>query len=192
VDGVETHSLLEKRHACLLSLLNVKWSRDAPTVHGILLSNGRTTSYTPDFVVDMEDEGGTERTCLVEIKPRYPYDDELRKARGACSVLKGTPLFLFYNTRFRSPFSSRPSSYGQGDYGHHEGVRGIRMEWRGGRVLVEHDAAYACDPPSSSSPFSEVRGWLGVREEVGDVRFDNVLLSSAYEEVDRFPAPRPE
>lgn len=178
VHGVEFDSHLERCHAVLMSQLHIPWSRTTPTIHGISLGNGRIVSYTPDFIVELDG-----RPCLLEIKPRYPYDDELRKATGACAQLKVMPLFLFYNTEFRAPFAELWAGSGQGDYRHHDGVRAIKFTWSFElkRVVVEHDAAYAADEIEG-----RVSGSIDVRRVLGDQRFHLPQLLEAYRRTAEF------
>lgn len=179
--GVDFDSLLEKRHAAMMSLLKLKWSRDAPTVPGIAMGNGRIVSYTPDFVVDIPYTNSYTQTYLVEIKPCYPYDDEIRKAMGAVEKLKVMPLFLFYNTEFTCPFAERWTGSGHGDYRHNAGIRALKFSWNAeaNRVVIEHDAAYTLKILSDGA-------WIGgidVRTTVGEVIFDNSQLHGIYHSV---------
>ncbi|RPF81768.1 MAG: hypothetical protein CBC65_001895 [Rhodothermaceae bacterium TMED105] len=184
VKNIEFDSHLERCHAVMMSLLGIKWSRYAPTVPGIELGSGRIVSYTPDFVVDIPN-GVYTQTYMIEIKPQYPYDDEIRKAIGACAKMKVMPLFLFYNTQFCTPFASRWTGHGHGDYKHHNGIRGIKFSWDSqlDRVIVEHDAAYTSQTLPDGTT---VVGGIDVRHSVGDARFDNAYLNKAYESVDYF------
>lgn len=184
VKDTEFDSHLERCHAVMMSLLGIKWSRDAPTIPGIELGNGRIVSYTPDFVVDIPNVIYTQ-TYMIEIKPQYPYDDEIRKAIGACAKMKVMPLFIFYNTKFCTPFAERWKGHGHGDYKHHNGIRGIKFSWDSqlGRVVVEHDAAYTAQTLLDGTT---VVGGIDVRHTVGDIRFDNAYLDKAYESVDYF------
>lgn len=181
IEGVEFDSYLEKSHAMMMTLLSIKWQRNAPTVHGIEMGDGRKVSYTADFVVDLPN-GLLTQTYLIEIKPQYPYDDEIRKAIGACTQLKVLPLFLFYNTKFRCPFEERWTGAGHGDYRHHDGIRGIKFSWnpRTERVDIQHDAAYT----AHRLPDGTIDGGIDVRNVIGDVKFSNSVLDEAYELVD--------
>lgn len=166
-DGVTFDSLLERKHAVMLTALGVRWTRNAPTFHDIVVTHERVVSYTPDLVLYTAHEG----VVYVEIKPRYPYDDELLKCMGACELTRA-PFYLMYNTRFVPPFSPRAEGHGQGDYAHHEGVRGIRFAWDGDRVRVTHDVAYAPEG-------------LAARERVEDARFYDARVLAAYAAADK-------
>ena len=168
-DGVTFDSLLERKHAVMLTALGVRWTRNAPTFHDIVVTHARVVSYTPDFVLYTPHEGAV----YVEIKPRYPYDDELLKCMGACELTRA-PFYLMYNTRFVLPFALRAEGPGQGDYAHHEGVRGIRFAWDGDRVRVTHDAAY-------------IPEGLAARERAGedDARFYDARVLLAYVAADK-------
>lgn len=177
MEGVQFDSHLEKRHAAMMTALNINWSRTAPTIHGIELGSGATVSYTPDFVVDIPN-GVITQTYLIEIKPCYPYDDEIRKCMGACKQIKVMPLFLFYNSDFRCPFAERWNGSGHGDYAHHSGVRAMKFSWNSQvqRVIIEHDAAYVASILSDGS----VVAGIDTRISIGDTRFDNEIVNKAY------------
>ena len=145
------------------------------------MGSGRIVSYTPDFVVDIPYTNAYTQTYLIEIKPCYPYDDEIRKAMGAVEKLKVMPLFLFYNTEFTCPFAERWTGSGHGDYRHDAGVRALKFSWNteANRVVIEHDAAYTLKILSDGS-------WIGgidVRTTVGEVIFDNSQLHGIYHSV---------
>lgn len=165
VDGVQYDSLLERRHAAVFDALGVEWTRSAPTFHDLAITGGRVVSYTPDFVLYAAADGGA--PAYVEIKPRYPYDDEILKCTGACAQTRAT-FYLLYNTRFVVPFASRAEGDGQGDYAHHEGVRGLRFSWdaHARHVRVAHDVAYVAEG-------------LAVRETPDDARFRDARVIAA-------------
>lgn len=190
VDGVLYDSLLERRHALMMKELGIRFQRPAFTFHDVILTGGRTSSYTPDFVVYPVDPESGRTTCLLlEIKPRYPYDDELYKAMCACrtSLL---PVVIFFNTSFRCPFEARPEPNGHGDYGHSDGVRGILFSWseQQNRVVTSHDVAYrAHDIPIERtygfvSLERRVCGGIGPRTYTPeDACFSHPAVVSAYE-----------
>ena len=162
-------SLLERRHAAMMTLLRMTWTRDCVTFHNV-----GSGSYTPDFTVDTF-HGGITQTYLVAIKPCYPYDDELSTCEAARRRLQTTPVALLYTSVFACPFADRAPRGEQGEYAHHSGVRGLKFTWdsRMERVHVEHDVAYAMG--------SDGIGCLDVRAGPEDAaRFCHSSLTSAY------------
>ena len=178
MEEVQFDSHLEKRHAAMMTALNIRWSRTTPTIHGVELGSGTIVSYTPDFVVDIPN-GIITQTYLIEIKPCYPYDDEIRKCVEACTQMKVVPLFLFYNSDFRCPFAERWNGSGHGDYAHDKGVRALKFSWNSHleRVIIEHDAAYT----ASLLPDGTVVGGIDTRISVQDTRFNNDMVNKAYD-----------
>jgi hypothetical protein len=146
VDGVVYDSICERRHKCVMEHLGIPYKRTAWTFHDIHLSaTARTCSYTPDYIAYPRNPitGATE-CLLMEIKPRYPYDQEIERAMGAVAQSR-IPLVILFNTVFRCPFDVRPETPGeQGKYEHADGVRGIRLEWSSAeeKVVFAHDAGY--------------------------------------------------
>jgi hypothetical protein len=185
VEGWDFDSRLERHHAIMLSLLNIEWSRVAPTVHGIKIGSGRTVSYTPDFLAYVASGSDRRRTaCLIEIKPRYPYDDEIRKAMGACASLRAIPVFLFYNTEFKSPFADAWHGQGHGNYDHHEGIRALKFSWNEAekKVDLHHDAGYTMTVGADG----DMLGGIDVRQHVGDSRFSCPQLLKLYDAVEEY------
>ena len=182
VEGVDFHSHLERSHALLLTLLGIEWKRDeTPTANAVDLGDYVST-YTPDLTLyDTVSEPPVAR--LVEIKPRYPYDEEIQKAVEMVRNVR-IPLVLLYNTTFRSPFCARPPHANrQGKYEHADGVRGMQFSynWTTGRVDVEYDVAYSFCPKTSKAR-------LMARTQVNDPRFDNPYLDTLYGIVAEFHA----
>ena len=172
IQEVEFDSLLEKRHAAMMTRLGLRWNRVPPTIHEVCLSDGTMHSYNPDFRVlprirpgsAKPYEGEEARPFVIEIKPRYPYDDEIRKCTETVAQL-GTSVVLFYggSPHFGMPFDHRPAVSGmQGSYAHADGVRGIRFSWEetSQSVLLEHDVAYMARTDSATG---EVHAYVGVR-----------------------------
>ena len=126
-EGVQFDSLLERRHSVMMTQLRIPWTRNVWTFHQIRLADGSLVSYTPDFVVRLPEP------CLVEIKPRYPYDDELRKCEAACRQMAGAmSVLLLFHTDFRCPFEVSRQQHAS--YEHSDGVRGMRYSWDRRRV----------------------------------------------------------
>jgi hypothetical protein len=170
VDGVVFHSLLERRHAAMLTALGLAWTREALTVHGVRLGDGSVVSYTPDFLVTPEDPRAP--LVLLEIKPRYPYDDEMAKCSGVCAQLR-TTIALLYNTTFSCPFAERATRRGaQGDYVHADAVRGMLWSWDGAGVRFDAEAAYAECPERGCGVYARVAPY--------DTRFHTPVVVAAY------------
>ena len=112
-----------------------------PTVHGIDVRMPRRVAYTPDLVVTTP-KG---QKIVVEIKPRYPYDVEIRRCIGYVEQLPCYALVLLFNTMFGSPFAGVPPDDEQGSYDHADCVRGIMFRCSGGAVEIEHNVAYFCE-----------------------------------------------
>ena len=122
LSNVEFDSLLEKRHAAMMTRLGMRWSRVPPTIHNVSLSDGMSHSYNPDFrVLPRNRPPGTPLYCgeegrpfVIEIKPRYPYDDEIKKCTETVFQL-GTTVILFYggSPSFVLPLSSARKSRGR-------------------------------------------------------------------------------
>ena len=167
------HSVLEGRHACMMDAVGIEWTRNVPTFHGVLLGDGSMVSYTPDFMLHVR-----RRPIVVEIKPQYPYDDEVRRAMAVAFHYRGTQteVFILFNTSFHSPFAARKTEADgvQGSYGHASGVRGIRFYWDDaqGAVVVNSDAAYAIEEDGTPT--------IAARRDVDDGRFNNAVLDAAY------------
>jgi hypothetical protein len=170
VDGVVFHSLLERRHATMLTALGLAWTRAAPTLHGVHLGDGHVVSYTPDFLVTPKDPNTP--IVLLEIKPRYPYDDEMAKCAAVCAQLRAT-IALLYNTTFACPFAARAARRGtQGDYVHADAVRGMLWSWDGTGVRFDAEAAYAECPERGAGVYARVALY--------DARFHTPTVVAAY------------
>ena len=152
------------------SRLGIDHQYERVVIRDVRLSNGRSVDYTFDFILYKAPHG--DETMMVEIKPCYPYDDDLVKCRATCTVLR-RPVLLMYNTTFAPPFCARWGGVGMPAYDHSDAVRGMLFVWEAGQVVVRHDVAYMYDETARV-------GWMGVRENVGDERFDNPTLQAAY------------
>ena len=125
VDGVVFHSKLEYRHELMMRALGMEVEREAVTV-----KIDHLRSYTPDFAVVRQTvcrhvarpEGDVGEYSHVEIKPCYPYDDEMDKARAAARRLR-CGVVIMYNSCFRPPFGSARPKGAACAYGHARGVR---------------------------------------------------------------------
>ena len=162
-------SLLERRHAALMSELSVSFSRSNVPCYKVELSDG-VHSYTPDFLLYTADGAAQ----VIEIKPCYPHDDELRRCEQVCRKARST-VFLMYGGTFTPPFSSRKRTRDElPTYPHADGVRGIKFSWCNTTegVVMEGDAGYYVD--------AEGRAGIDVRRVIGDGRFENERLQQAF------------
>lgn len=173
-------SHLEKRHAAMMTALGMEWDAQGLIVPGVRLGSGEYHTYTPDFVVQVlgpcsSRAQGRATTVVVEIKPRYPYDEESRKCMAVCARLRNTPVVLFYNDVFRNPYEERPLHSEQGEYPQHYAVRGIQFWWddRAQCVRRQEGVTYTYDPV--------IGGGFGIRDALDDPRFSNATLDRAFE-----------
>lgn len=170
----EYDSLLEKRHATVMRLLGMEFCRTKPGVarFDVQLPNEdeQWHVYQPDFNIYNEDG-----TCdIVEIKPRYPYDDEMRRCEQVAQQTRAR-VFLLYGTQMTVPFSCKKRKNGElPSYEHSEGIRGMLFQWDNDRkkVTVRGDAGYKKSAGAA--------GRLEVRTEIGDGSFENEELSAAF------------
>jgi hypothetical protein len=140
IDGMQFDSLLELRHFVVMKTLGMQPIRSPMTHHGINVF-GKTVSYTIDFKVEVDGE-----ICFVEIKPAYPYDEEVVRVKSIVEMTHVT-CFLMYNTVFDCPFmDSRPYEH-KDAYSHSAAVRGMKYSWDKNtrQVVVDYDVAYCYD-----------------------------------------------
>ena len=174
-EGDEYDSLLEKRHATIMRVLGMEFCRSKPGVprFDVQLPNEdeQWHVYQPDFSVYNEDG-----TCdIVEIKPRYPYDDEMRRCEQVARQTRAR-VFLLYGTHMTIPFSCKKRKNGEmPSYEHAEGIRGMLFQWDNDRktVTVRGDVGYKTVPGAA--------GRLYVPTEIGEASFENFVVSAAFE-----------
>jgi hypothetical protein len=121
LDGIHFDSVCEARHYLTMTALGLEARREPVSVEitDLLPDGWPQTWYNPDVLVVDPYKG----TMLVEIKPCYPYDDEVLRCEAACRRLR-LPILLFYGTDFRSPYEiTRPANR---SYAHAQGPRAIQ------------------------------------------------------------------
>lgn len=171
----EYDSLLEKRHAIVMRALGMEFCRSKPGVprYDVQLPNEEEKwhVYQPDFNI-YNDDGSCD---IVEIKPRYPYDDEMRRCEQVAHQTRAR-VFLLHGTQMTIPFSCKKRKNGElPSYEHAEGIRGMLFQWDNDKkkVTVRSDVGY--------SKVQGAAGRLEVRTEIGDSAFENEELSAAFE-----------
>lgn len=172
-------SFLERKHAEMMQNLGIECSRNVPSMHDIDIGGSRTVDYTPDFTV-LNQNG---ERYIVEIKPRFPYDVEVRRCIGYCKQLPERKLVLLYNTKFVCPYSSDKNDQGQGDYKHSDGVRGMMFVFNNTtkKVDIVYNVSYYCAVDEAGSI---QHAGFKQRDFVCDDEmhlFDNSVLRQAYE-----------
>jgi hypothetical protein len=115
--GILYRSVLEARHAVFMTTLGVDFSYEPVSIHGA------GTTYTPDFYLPAQN-------LFVEIKPCFPYIDEMVKCQNVSR--KGFQIALLYGTNWTPPFA-RCESSGKREYRHSNAIRG--MLWKNGRIV---------------------------------------------------------
>ena len=172
-------SFLEKKHAEMMQNLGIECSRNVPSIHDIHIGGSRTVDYTPDFTA-LNQNG---ERYILEIKPRFPYDVEVRRCIGYCKQLPERKLVLLYNTKFVCPYSSDKNDQGQGDYKHSDGVRGMMFVFNNTtkKVDIVYNVSYYCAVDENGSI---QHAGFKQRDFVCDDEmhlFDNAVLRKAYE-----------
>ena len=120
IDGIRFDSVCEARHHITMTELGIEARREPLSIDitDLLPDGWPQTWYNPDVLVIDPYKG----TMLVEIKPCYPYDEEILRCEAACRRLH-LPIILFYGTEFRSPYEvTRPADR---SYAHAQGPRAI-------------------------------------------------------------------
>lgn len=117
-------SLLEACHAFMFDKLEVEWEYEQQTIHD---ADGH--SYTIDFWLPG-------LLTYVEIKPRPPYDDEMKRCVQQCARTR-RDVVLLYNTGFVTPVAGAPT--GRPGYEHADGIRGIKFRFCGATKKVVMD-----------------------------------------------------
>jgi hypothetical protein len=178
-DGYTFDSHLEVRHYKLMKALGFKPIRNVTTYSGIVLSDGREHCYTTDLRITLPQDGYT----FIEIKPAYPYMDEMRKCMSLCVQSERT-VILLYNTQFIPPFTDAPLSAADGtailDYVQRNAVKGIRFRFVDGCVEAMHNVGYMAHESNGT-----VVATLDVlRHSLDTVPFHHPMILSAYEQMD--------
>lgn len=168
--GTRFDSALEWRTSIFLQSLGIDYIAKGIPHFGVKYQDA-PHDYTPDFTIyDATDGSPTD----VEIKPHFPYDDELRKCEQVVAQ-RHTPMVLMYGEPTIACFSSEAGKHS--GYQHASGMRGIRFEWDQAtrRVIISHDAAFACEPADGSRPGIRVRS----RPDDDTDHFENQWLKRA-------------
>tara|TARA_B100001540_G_C15726850_1_gene605730 strand:- start:100 stop:1269 length:1170 start_codon:yes stop_codon:yes gene_type:complete len=163
-------SALEWRTSILMETLGISFIAKGIPHFGVKYQ-GAGHDYTPDFTLyDAIDGSPTD----LEIKPQFPYDDELRKCEQVVAQ-RHTPMVLMYGEPTIACFSADAGKHS--GYEHARGMRGIRFDWDQSkqRVVISHDAAFACEPADGSRPGIRVRS----RPDDDTDHFENQWLKRA-------------
>lgn len=160
-------SKLEAKHAALYTNLHLVWTYERYTLslESPRYGDASTQSYTPDFALHnidipllrqqqyIQQQMYFVSEIMVEVKPAWPHDDELRKCE-LVALRTRRPLLLAYG-RIKNPHARcRPSSddlNSEKNYGHSDGLRfaiydanGLRlcsdavlMMERNGNVIID-------------------------------------------------------
>lgn len=179
-EGLQFDSVLEYRHSILASALGIPFRREDVPCFTVELDDNKY-SYTPDLLFYSKHHTDT---TIVEIKCRYPYDDELRRCRAVAETLRGVRVVLLYGNSMTPPFASGKRPRDSSGYEHADGIRGISFQWNFDTdcVTTLHDVAYGYDEERGC-------GILEARSVPGDRRFSNERVQRAYHEARSAPVP---
>lgn len=174
-DGQTFDSKLEIRHYMVMKELGFAPNRNVlPTHNNIILSDGRSHSYTPDLRIELPDEGCT----LVEIKPCAPYVDERRKCMQLC-LQSQRSVILLYNTTFAPPFVDAPlrvDGTAQLDYAHSTAITGYRYQFVRGKVEETYGVGYMAYEIDGSLVTT-----IGVMRDMDTKPYWHPVVLAAYE-----------
>lgn len=167
--GFKYDSRLETQHACFFESMNISYDPHCVTV---MLRDGELeTYYTPDFYLKDIGPHGTH----VEIKPRYPHEEEWMKAELMAKNFRCDVLVLYGRFEAGMPFSnenkSAASLSSRRHYKHHDAIRGIL--WRGKDGTRTEGVVWGIDE-ESSSPI------IVYRQNIKDCKWDSPALHEAY------------
>jgi hypothetical protein len=119
VNGVTYRSRLEARFSIFLKALSVENEYER---HTFVMNNGQR--YTPDFYLPGQ-------KLYVELKPAYPYAEEMARCRELC--MRGISCALVFGSQFTPPFDAEPE-HGRKPYAHKEALRGMTWTKAGRRA----------------------------------------------------------
>lgn len=170
-DGYTYDSKLESRHACFFDAVGITYHPHCITVT-LCDDDGKEIQYTPDFyLADVGDKG-----LYVEIKPRYPHEEEWQKIELMVSRFKFDVLLLYGNFTTGMPYSNEDktttSPSKRRHYTHAESVRGIL--WRGSDGTRTEGVVWGIDEDTGKPSIIYRRG-------MKDTRWKSSLLQRAYE-----------
>lgn len=173
LDGIQFDSVCEARHYITMQALGLKVCREPLSINitSVLPGEWPQTWYNPDVLVTDPYKG----TVLIEIKPCYPYDEEIVRCEAACRFMR-LPVILFYGTDFRSPYEiTRPPSR---SYEHSHGPRGIQwnVSPETGTVIRVDDVAYMADEVDGTTV-----GFIDRRRDSQDMRVYHPRVIQAFE-----------
>lgn len=168
LNGFYYDSKLESRHACFFEALNIQYSPHCVTV--TLRHGDKETHYTPDFYLENIGSNGMH----IEIKPRYPHEEEWLKAELMATTFKVDVLLLYGNFPSGMPYANEKSVTSVSErrhYSHSDSVRGIL--WRGKEGTRTEGVVWGIDKDT----FNPI---IMYRESRLDDRWNSPMLEKAY------------
>lgn len=168
-NGFHYDSKLESRHACFFESLNIQYSPHCITV--TLRQGDKETHYTPDFYLENIGANGMH----IEIKPKYPHEEEWLKAELMATTFKVDVLLLYGNFPSGMPYANEDRSVTsvseRRHYSHSDSIRGIL--WRGKEGTRTEGVVWGIDK-DTSKPI------IMYRESRLDDRWNSPILKNAY------------
>lgn len=168
-------SRLEARHGILWDKLGVTHKdHHAGSIPYTQKSSGTTHYYYPDAqLYDCIINGEKFGMVYVEIKPKYPYDEELRKCEEAVKNTR-TPFLLFYGDMC-NPFGLEPE-HQMKLYGHGRGTRALFFTGSGegeGYVTEYMEVVWGYDEQAKCAV-------LHRRKHTDDMRWAHEIVADAF------------
>lgn len=168
-DGFCYDSKLESRHACFFDALNIAYSPHCMTV--TLRHGDKEVHYTPDFYLGNIGERGMH----VEIKPKYPHEEEWFKAELMATTFKTDVLLLYGNFPSGMPYANEDRNAAKVSerrhYSHSDSIRGIL--WRGKEGTRTEGVVWGIDKDTT-------RPIVMYRASHTDDRWKSPILEAAY------------